>query len=374
MRTACLLITFLLLSVLCEAQNFYLIAGTYTNTGSKGIYVYNFNVQTGKSTLVSHTDSAINPSYLILSNNKNFIYAVNETNGADPGKVSAFSFNKKTGVLKPVNTVLSGGDDPCFISMSNDGKWLAVANYTSGSLSVFKVNKNGSIKPFTQLIQDTGSSINKERQEKSHVHEAVFSPDNKYLFTPDLGADKVMIYSFHSTLQQPVKPALPAFVKLTEGSGPRHIIFHPNKKFAYVISELSGTVTAYNYAEGKLREKQNIITHPKDFKGAIGSAEIMMSPDGKFLYASNRGDENTISIFSVNKTTGTLKLQGYQPVMGVAPRNFIIDPTGNYLLVANQNTDNIVIFKRNKNTGLLAATGQEIKLKKPVCLQMTERN
>ena len=374
MRTACLLITFLLLSVLCEAQNFYLIAGTYTNTGSKGIYVYNFNVQTGKSTLVSHTDSAINPSYLIISNNKKFIYAVNETNGADPGKVSAFSFNKKTGVLKPVNTVLSGGDDPCFISMSKDGKWLAVANYTSGSLSVFTVNKNGSIKPFTQLIQDTGSSINKERQEKSHVHEAVFSPDNKYLFTPDLGADKVMIYSFHSTLQQPVKPALPAFVKLTEGSGPRHIIFHPNKKFAYVISELSGTVTAYNYAEGKLREKQNIITHPKDFKGAIGSAEIMMSPDGKFLYASNRGDENTITIFSVNKPTGTLKLQGYQPVMGVAPRNFIIDPTGNYLLVANQNTDNIVIFKRNKNTGLLAATGQEIKLKKPVCLQMTERN
>ena len=196
----------------------------------------------------------------------------------------------------------------------------------------------------------------------------------KYLFTPDLGTDKVMIYLFHSSLKKPVKPSFPAFINLTPGSGPRHIIFHPNKKFAYVISELGGTVTAYDYAGGKLKEIQKSITHPKDFKGVIGSAEIMISPDGKFLYASNRGDENTITIFSINKNTGTLKLQGYQPVMGSGPRNFIIDPTGNYLLAANQNTDSIVIFIRNKNSGLLTATGQEIKLRKPVCLQMTERN
>ena len=184
MRTPYLIIIFLLLSSFCEAQNFYLFAGTYTNTGSKGIYVYNFNAHTGKAILVSHTDSVTNPSYVIVSNNKKNIYAVNETNGTDPGKVSAFSFNKKTGVIKPLNTVLSGGDDPCFLSMSSDGKWIAVANYTSGSLSVFPVNKNGSLNHYAQLIQDTGSSINKERQEKAHVHEAVFSADDKISLYP----------------------------------------------------------------------------------------------------------------------------------------------------------------------------------------------
>ncbi len=372
-RAFYLLIAFLLFSFFCPAQNFALLVGTYTNTGSKGIYVYNFNAQSGKATLVSNSDSVTNPSYLILSNNKKFIYAVNETNGNDPGKVSAFSFDKKTGAIKLINTVLSGGDDPCYVSMSNDGKWLAVANYTSGSLSVFPVNSNGSIQPYTQLIQDTGRSINKERQEKAHVHEAVFSPDNKYLFTPDLGTDKLMIYQFHASQQKPLQATNPAFVELTSGNGPRHIVFHPNKKFAYVVSELSGTVTAYNYANGKLKQFQEIITHPKSFKGNFGSAEVMISKDGKFLYASNRGDENTITIFSINTLTGKLTLKGYQPVKGTAPRNFIIDPTGKYLLVANQNTDNIVIFKRNTVTGLLDDKTEEIKVLKPVCLQMVKR-
>jgi 6-phosphogluconolactonase len=365
-------IAFLLSSFFCSAQNFYLFAGTYTDSGSKGIYVYRFNAQAGKATWVSNTDSAANPSYFIVSKDGNFVYAVNETSGINPGRVSAFSFNKNNGTLKLLNSEPTGGDDPCHLSMTIDGKWLAVANYSSGSVSAFPLNKNGSLNPYAQLIQNSGSSINKERQEKSHVHAAVFSPGEDYLFTPDLGTDKVMIYKFNSLSEEPLTPSSPAYVKTPPGDGPRHITFHPGKKFAYLINELSGTVTAYRYDKGKLAEVQELITHPKEYKGTPGSAEIFTSPDGKFLYASNRGDENTITIFSINSSTGKLTLRGYQSTLGKTPRNFVIDPTGNYLFAANQETDNIVIFKRNSQTGLLKETKEQIHVSKPVCLQMIQ--
>ena len=198
-----------------------------------------------------------------------------------------------------------------------------------------------------------------------------FRQQRDYLFTPDLGTDKVMIYKFNSISRRPFTPASPAYVDASPGNGPRHITFHPGEKFAYVINELSGTVTAYSYnKKGKLAEIQQLITHPKEYTGTPGSAEIFTSPDGKFLYASNRGDENTITIFSINSSTGKLKLAGIQSTLGKEPRNFIIDPTGNYLLAANQETDNIVIFKRNRQTGLLKETKEQIHVSKPVCLQM----
>ncbi|MEP6926575.1 MAG: lactonase family protein [Ginsengibacter sp.] len=365
-------IAFLLSSFFCSAQNLYLFTGTYTGSGSKGIYVYRFNILTGKATWVSNTDSVANPSYVIISNNGNFVYAVNETNGINPGKVSAFSFNKNKGTLKLLNSEFTGGDDPCHLSISKDSKWLLAANYTGGSVSVFPLNKNGSLNPYTQLKQDSGKSINKERQEKAHVHAAVFSPDEAYIFTPDLGTDKLMIYKFNSLSLQPLTASSPPYVKAIPGSGPRHFIFHPNKKFAYLINELSGSVTTYIYDKGKLAEVQQSITHPKGYKGIPGSAEIIISPDGKFLYASNRGDENTITIFSINSLTGKLKVKGYQSTLGKTPRNFIIDPTGTYLLVANQETDNIVIFKRDSKTGFLKETKEQIHVPKPVCLQMIE--
>ena len=366
-------IAFLFATTAVTAQkNYYLLVGTYTRGKSKGIYVYNFNAQTGKTKWVSNTDSSTNPSYITLSHSGNFLYAVNETGGANPGKVSAYSFNRKNGNLTYLNTELSGGDDPCYVAVSNNDKWIAVANYSGGNVSVLPINKNGSLRPISQLIQDAGSSVNKARQEKAHVHESVFSPDNAYLLTPDLGTDKVMIYQFNSSLSKPLRPSSPAFVTAPPGSGPRHITFSPNKKFAYLIHELSGTVTTYAYSMGKLKEIQELPTHPEGFKGVIGSAEVFVSPDNKFLYASNRGDENNITIFSINSVTGKLTLVGYQSVFGKAPRNFIIDPMGNYLLVANQDSDNIVIFKRDKKTGLLEPTQNQIKLPKPVCLQIVK--
>ncbi len=363
------ILSFLLIfSFTSFAQKSYLFTGTYTDSGSKGIYVYQFNAANGTASLLSSTDSVANPSYLTVSADRKYVYAVNETH---PGYVSSFSFNKKNAKLSFINSQQTGGFDPCYVTNDNSDKWLIVANYTGGSVAVFPVSKNGYLEPRRQLIQDSGSSVNKDRQEKAHVHSTIFSPDQKFLFTPDLGMDKVMIYKFNPSLMKPLVPASPAYEKTMDGEGPRHFVFHPNKKYAYLISELSGAVSAYNYHDGKLKKFQHIETHPEDFKGVIGSADIHVSPDGMFLYVSNRGDENTITIFSIDNT-GRLKLLGYQSTMGKTPRNFIIDPTGNYLLVANQGGDNIIIFKRDKKTGMLIETGNEIKVPRPVCLQMAE--
>jgi 6-phosphogluconolactonase len=366
----CLLAAFLFLSFCCWAQDYYLLIGTYTQKGSKGIYVYRFNTTTGKAEWVSNTDSAANPSFIAIAPDKKHIYAVSETGGKNPSKVSSYAFDKSTGKLSLVNQQLAGGDGPCHVAVSKNNKWVTVANYGGGSLAVFPINNDGSLSPYSQAIQHEGSSVNKQRQDKPHVHETVFSPAQDYLFTPDLGTDKVVVYKFNSSASKPLSPAPTPFVKVNPGNGPRHITFHPNGKFAYVIEEMSGTVGAYNYSKGNLTSIQTIATHPADFKGQPGSAEVDLSPDGKFLYASNRGQENNIAIFSVNPANGKLQLKGYQPTLGKAPRHFIIDPSGNYLLAANQDSDNIVIFKRNKQTGLLQETGEQIKVSMPVCLQL----
>lgn len=360
----------LLASFCATAQKFYLFAGTYTNKTSKGIYVYRFDAATGTAVLVSNTDSAANPSYLAIAPNEKYLYAVNETHGDSGGNVSAYAFDKTSGKLSFINQQSTGGNDPCYVSVSKNNDWVVVANYSGGSAAALAANKDGSLNPIAQLLQDSGSSANTNRQEKPHVHSAVFSPAQDYLFTPDLGTDKVMVYQFNPNAEKPLNPAAPAYKTVAAGNGPRHFTFHPNQKFAYLIQELSGTVGVYQYNNGKLALLQEAAAHPAGYKGDIGSADIHLSPDGKFLYASNRGDENTITIFSVNPTTGKLKLKGYQSTLGKTPRNFMIDPTGNYLLVANQNTDNIVIFKRNKLTGLLTPTGKQIEISIPVCLQM----
>lgn len=356
-------------------QTFYLFIGTYTDSGSKGIYVYKFDATSGKAVWVSNTDSVVNPSYLTVSNDHKNIYAVNETNHATPGAVSSFAFDQKAGTLKFINKQESGGDDPCYISITKNKKWVVVANYSGGSVAALPLNKDGSLKRYAQLIQDSGKSINADRQEGPHVHSAVFSPDEKFVFTPNLGTDKIMEYHFDANKTYPLSPAKPAYTSTIAGSGPRHFTFSPDHTHAYLMQEMSGTVNVYTYSEnktqhGKLKLIQSIITHPQNYKGLPGSADIHVSPDGNYLYASNRGEENTITIFSINKTTGKLLLKGYSQCGGKTPRNFIIDPSGNYLLAANQNSNNIAIFKRNKLTGLLTPTNEEIKVPKPVCLQM----
>ncbi len=355
------------------AQKYYLFAGTYTVGKSKGIYVFEFNSQNGEVSYISNTDSASNPSFLAVSPNGKYLYAVNETGRDHPGQVSAYSFDKAKGKLSFINQQLSGGDDPCYVTTDQFGKWLIVGNYSGGNLSSFRLNDNGSIEPYSQLIQHKGNSSNKERQEKAHVHSTFFSPDYQYLLVPDLGMDKLMIYQFNQKNAQPIKPASIPFVASNAGSGPRHLTFHPNKNFVYLIEELTGTVKTFSYKNGLLVPLQTIATHPSSFKGQPGSADIHISPDGKYVYASNRGEENNLAIFSVDAVTGLLTSKGYQAINGAQPRNFMIDPSGKYLLVANQKTDNIVVFKRDVLTGLLEPTLQQINVPSPVCLQMLEK-
>lgn len=363
-----ILMLFMVTTFGCTSKDYYLLVGTYTASGSNGIYVYKFNAQNGKTTLVSSTDSVINPSFLVVRGN--FVYAVNETNGDNPGSVSAFAFDKKKGTLQFLNKQPTGGDDPCHLSITNDGKWVAVANYSGGSVTLFPVNEDGSLQPFSQLIQHLGSSVNKERQQKPHVHETVFSSDNNYLFTPDLGLDKIMIYRFNPEDKKPLSSANPAFIATHPGSGPRHFVLSPDERFGYVIQELNGMVTVYSHGNGKFTEVQNIPTYPEGYKGVLDGAEIVISADGNFLYTSQRGNQNSVTIFSIDKKSGLLSNIGTQSTLGKGPRNFIIGPTGNYLLAANQGSNNIVILKRNKNTGQLTETGLEIKVPMPVCLQM----
>jgi 6-phosphogluconolactonase len=360
------LILLLAIPVISECQmNYYLLIGTYTKGKSEGIYVYKMNTETGDVVAVSKA-TASNPSYLDVSPDEKFVYAVNESSD-DKGSVAVFSFDKNNGTLKYIDKQTSGGVHPCYVAVNKTGKWAAVANYTGGNFSTLPIMANGMLGVPT-TIQHTGSSVNKERQEKPHVHSTVFSPDDKYIFVPDLGIDKVMIYSFNPGSGKPEPAAVP-FAATMPGSGPRHFTFHPNGKLAYLVEEMGGAVSAYKYKNGKLTLVQNISTYPADFTGKKWSADIHVSPDGKFLYASNRMPANNIAIFSLDPKSGKLKALGYEPTQGDVPRNFTIDPTGNFLLVANQETDNIVIFKRNKETGMLTDTGKRIQVGNPVCLK-----
>jgi 6-phosphogluconolactonase len=351
------------------AQENYLLIGTYTGGKSEGIYVYKFNSATGDNSFVSVVKSS-NPSFLAISPNQKFVYAVNEnadsTRFTVSGNISAYSFDKKKGILTEINKQPSGGKHPCYVAIDKTGQWVFAGNYTSGSIGLLHANKDGSLDTLKQIIQHSGSGPNADRQKGPHVHSTNLSADNKYLYVPDLGIDKVMIYSFDKTKGSlKYKTEAPS----TPGNGPRHMSFSPNNKFAYLMEEMSGTVVCYKISNGSLQMQQRISALPADFKGAIGSADIHISPDGKFLYCSNRGDANTISIFSVDATTGKLTLKGDQSTLGKTPRNFNFDPSGNFLLVANQNTDDIFIFKIDKKTGMLTDTGKKINVGNPVCLK-----
>jgi len=355
--------------LIATAQQHYLVTGTYTSGKSEGIYVHTFNSSDGSVTEISHVKTS-NPSFVAVSPDEKFVYAVQENaaNNGKGGEIAAFSFNKQTGQLIFINAQPTGGDHPCYVSVDRTGKWVVAGNYSSGSLSVMPVQANGVLGAATAIIQHNGSGPNKARQNSPHVHCVLFSADNRFLFVPDLGIDKVMIYAFDAATGK-LEPAKKPFAESVAGAGPRHLSFHPSNKYAYLIEELSGTVVVYKYKNGKLRMKQHISTMPAADTSFAGSADIHVSPDGRFLYASNRAEANTIAIFSINAKNGKLVFIAHQSTLGKTPRNFNFDPSGNFLLVGNQNSDEIVIFKRDVETGLLTDTQNRIKVGKPVCLK-----
>ncbi len=371
--TLILLVSALSFTAMTQSNDLhYLITGTYTGGKSEGIYVFEFNSRDGSCKPVSHVKVS-NPSFVAVSPDEKCVFAVNENSDHGMGgEVSSFTFDKKTGALTPVNKQPSGGDSPCYIQVDKTGKWVAVGNYSSGTFSVLPVNASGGLGKAAATIQHKGTGVNKQRQEKSHVHSTVFSRDGKWLFVSDLGIDKIMIYAFDPATGK-LKPALQPFAKIKDGGGPRHFTFHPNNKYAYLIEEMGGAVDVFEYGNGKLKAIQQIASVQANDTGFIGSADIHISADGKFLYASNRGGFNTIAIYRIDPQNGMLTLICHQSSLGEIPRNFTIDPSGNYLLAANQESNNVVIFKRDTKTGLLTDTGRRIEVGKPVCLQWIGR-
>ena len=340
-----------------------LLIGTYTTTcKSDGIYIYDFNTETADFKLKSSSKNIVNPSFLALSSDKKTVYSVNE-NG-DASKVSAFDYISKTSSLKFKNALPSEGNDPCHII--TDDKNVMIANYSGGNIAVFGKNPDGSLAKVKQTIKHYGNSSNQQRQEKPHVHQLHFSPDNKYVLATDLGTDFIHIYKYDQNRDD--KPLeLYKVKKVKVGSGPRHLTFSNDGKFVYLVQELTGLVSAFSYQDGELELLQETSLLEKKFVGETSAADIHISPDGIFLYATNRGTANTISCFKI-KEDGTLKLVQTISTLGKGPRNFAIDPSGNFVLVAHQYSNEVVVFRRNKTKGTLTDTNQRIKVCSPVCL------
>jgi 6-phosphogluconolactonase len=347
-------------------KTYDLVIGSYTSGKAKGIAVYRFYTESGKVAYLNEIQDVSNPSYLTVSKDNKFIYAVNEN---DAGEVSSFAFEPKTGSLKFINKQSTLGGAPCFVSIDKNQKNLFIANYSGGNIAVLPLNEDGSIAPAIQTIRDNGTGPNKERQEKAHVHTAVLSPDEKYVLYTDLGTDKINITKYKGGKSNPIAPATPPFVKVTPGYGPRHLAFSADKKNLYLITEMGSSVVVFDYNNGKPKQKQDITLLADGFKGKTGAADMHISPDGKFLYATNRGDANDITIFSINQEDGMLTFVDRRSTNGKGPRNFAIDPTGSFLLIANQNSDSVNIFRIDKNTGKLSETYNRIDVGNPVCLQ-----
>lgn len=343
----------------------YLIIGTYTRENSKGIYVYRFDTITGASTEVSSIET-VNPSYLTISNNEKYVYAVSEDKG-EKAAVSAFSLDKDKGELTFINKQLTGGDAPCYVSVDQTGKHLVVANYSGGSISEFTINSDGSLNPASNIIGFSGKGIDEKRQKQPHLHCVMFSPDQHFVFANDLGTDKIYKLKADSATTNYLSMSEPPFYQVKAGSGPRHMEFHPNGKYLYVLTELSGEVIvlSYNEPNGNMSIIQTI---EADSLKAQGSADIHISPDGHYLYATNRLEGDGIVIFSIDQQNGKLTKTGFHET-GIHPRNFVITPNGEFLLVANRDSDNIQVFKVDKQTGLLTDTKQDIELSMPVCLK-----
>ncbi len=349
-----------------KAQSANLLVGTYTQKGSKGIYLYHLDTATGLLKEISHTDSVSNPSYLTISRDNQFVYAVNED---QDGGISAFALNATKNKLQFLNKVATKGAHPCHISMSPDEKNIFVANYTGGSLTSFHRFADGRLSNAQQFIQNKGASIHPIRQTKAHVHGSFFSPDGNYLLVNDLGMDQTQIVPYQTMTHPPLKQALSEVIKAMPGDGPRHLSFSKNGQRIYILEELSGTISVYSFNKGMAKLLQRVSTQTKETNESPGSADIHLSPDGKFLYASNRGAENNIVHFAIDQN-GLLKIKSktHTSSGGFMPRNFTISKDGKWLLVANQASNNIVVFKRSLSTGILTKIPQTAKVSMPVCL------
>lgn len=348
-----------------------LYVGTYTDKGSKGIYAFRFNTITGESDGIGLVAETANPSFLAVDPNRKYLYAVNEIdnfNGGLSGAVSAFSIDQVTGRLTLLQQVSSLGSDPAHVSLDKTGRYLLVANYSSGNIAAFPIEKDGRLGPHSAFVQHSGSSVNKERQAGPHAHAIEPSYDNQFVLTADLGLDKLLVYRFDQKTGS-LAANDPAFAKVSPGAGPRHFAIAPSGKFVYLVNELSSTVTvfAYTASAGKLQEQQTISTLSAGFAGENTTAEIEEDAQGKYLYVSNRGDDS-IAVFAIDPPNGKLSFVERVATGGKTPRHFTLDPTGKWLLAANQDSNSITVFSVDPSNGRLTPTSHALQVATPVCV------
>jgi 6-phosphogluconolactonase len=340
----------------------------FVGSGHKNISAFWLNMASGALNPVGEVAKINAPSFITISPNQRILYAVTEGRGKDDSFVSAFRIDPEAGKLTLLNRQPAGGAGPCHVAVDHRGNNVLLANYGSGSVAVFHVDKTGALGPMSAFVQDEGSSVNPERQAGPHAHCIVTSPDDRFAFACDLGLDKVLSFKFGRSIGS-LAPNDPPFATVKPGAGPRHIVFHPNGRFAYVITEMASTLTAFAYdpARGVLSEIEDQPLLPKDFTGRSTAAEVAVHPSGKFVYASNRGDDSVV-VFGCDPDTGRLTFVERVSSGGKTPRNFEIDPTGAFLLAANQSGE-IVVFSIDNKTGRLQPTGNKAMTDTPMCVK-----
>lgn len=363
----CLLVV--LTGVLSAQSSYFVYVASEASDATKGIYAYRFSPETGRLTSIGRVAEVVEATFLATDPHHRVLYVASEAGEAEGSKgfLGSYAIDPKSGALKLLNKAEMGGG-PCHLSVDKSSKILFVANYGNGTVASFALNPDGSIGKQTGFDQHTGKGPNAERQEGPHAHAVVLSPDNRFLFVPDLGADQIKIYRV-DTAKATFTPNNPSFASVKPGLGPRHLIFAPGGKFAYVICEMGSSVVAlaYDPVKGSLTPVQTISTLPANFNGIDNSSEIDISPSGRFLYASNRGHDS-ITVFAIDPSKGTLTKLRVVPTLGKIPRNFALDPTGKYLLAANQKSNQMVVFAVDQTTGLLRPTGQVLDIEEPVCV------
>jgi 6-phosphogluconolactonase len=346
--------------------------GTYTEKlpfvdgKAEGIYVYRLDTDSGELTHLSTATGPRNPSYLAIDRQKRFIYAEQETEVDDDPRVHAFAIVGDE--LQPLNSQPAHGGLPCHIIVDATGKCVLSVNYETGSVAVYPIQEDGSLGEASTVIQHTGSGSSHERQLGPHAHAVALNADNNRLFVPDLGLDQVRIYKFDPNTGN-LTASDPAFVKLHTGAGPRHFIFDPTERYAFVLGEMDATITVCAHRDGLLNPLQTISTLPPDSAVGPSCAEIAITADGRFVYASNRGDD---SIARFSFVDGLLTALGHTDTQGKTPRDFAIDPTGAFLIVGNQDSDTVVSFRINGESGDLEPTGHIASVPNPVCILPVE--
>ncbi len=358
--------------------------GTYTEpirfgTGQvlegkgRGIHILRLDMATGALTPCGLAEGVRNPSFLAFHPSRRFLYAVNELKeyeGEPSGAVSAFAIHPETGALTFLNSRPTHGTDPCHVTVDPAGRVVLVANFASGSVCALPILADGSLGEPSAFIQHRGSSVDPVRQAGPHAHAVTLDESGRFLFVPDLGLDRVMIYRLDAE-RGALVPNDPPWVSVPAGAGPRQIAFHPNGPYAYLINELNSTVIAFRYdaSRGALEHIQTVPTLPYGYLGKSTTAEVQITPDGHYVYGSNRGHDS-IAMYAVDPATGMLNGLGQVSSQGRIPRHFVIDPTGRFALVANQDTDNLVVFRVDAATGALLLTGHQAEVPTPVCVKV----